>query len=174
MEVIKNNSFTKKYHIMNRYKKTMMLLAAVIFVSLQAFSQNSPVDKFFNKYADDDRFTLVSVGPQMMSMIKQMNGLGNIGNSYIKDMHNIKSLRILTTDTTPQEFYREAISAISIPPFEETMNVQDKGQHVKFLVRKENDKIVETVMITADDEFTLMDITGGDMTGLINSIGKGQ
>ena len=47
--------------MMNRYKKTMLLLAAVIFVSLQAFSQNSPVDRFFNKYADDGRFSCTTI-----------------------------------------------------------------------------------------------------------------
>ena len=149
---------------MNKYKKSIILFAAFFFVSLQAFSQNSPVDKFFNQYANDDRFTFVSVSPQMMQQF-----LNEGANAFMAT--NIKSMRILTTDATPQQFYQEAVSALDAPPYEETMNVRKEDKAVMFLARKENGKIVETVMIISkEDKFTLIDMTGDNLD--LNNLGN--
>jgi|GEM_PF-833588 len=167
---------------MNKYKKSIMLFAAVFFVSLQAFSQKSPVDEFFNRYANDNRFTLISVGPQMTSLFGSMSDLFGsmnekqlgLNDGIIRSVHSIKSLRMLTTDsaTTNAEhkrFYREVTNNLDISHYEELMNIRDKDDNINCFAVRKNDRIVEIIMVICDDDsFTLMDIMGDDLD--INSM----
>jgi hypothetical protein len=162
---------------MNKYKKSIILFAAFFFVSLQAFSQNSPVDEFFNKYANDDRFTLVSVGPQMMSLVGNMHL--DLDSSISSNIRSIKSVRILTADKSTttaehQQFFLEAINKMNTAHYEELMSVRDKDDNVKCFAVKNNDKIGEIILITRDaDSFSLIDITGDiDLNSLAQLKGK--
>jgi hypothetical protein len=142
---------------MNKYKKITILFAAIFFTSLQAFSQNSLVDKFINQYAGDSRFSFISINPQA----------SQIGDpDYALITTNITSLRILKTKTTPDLFFQEAVSKLARPPYEVMMNVQRNGKNIEYLALKnKNNQVIETIMIVGKvDKFVLTDMKGSDIS----------
>ena len=56
---------------MNIRLSVMWLLVLASTVSLQA--QNDAISRFFNKYAEDERFTVVYVAPKLFSMISKVS-----------------------------------------------------------------------------------------------------
>jgi hypothetical protein len=73
----------------------------------------------------------------------------------------LQSLRILSTETTPQTFYKEALTRIDRKEYEELITVRSSKDNVHFLVKESGGIIHELLMVSVDqDGFTLMSFVG--------------
>ena len=45
---------------------------AVLFTSLSSFAQEDAITKYFNKYMDDEKFSVVYISPKMFSMVSKI------------------------------------------------------------------------------------------------------
>ena len=75
---------------------------------------------------------------------------------------DLQGLRILTTDETPEAFYKEAKAKINTKEYEVLMTVRDKdGDNVEFLIKETNNVISELLLLsTGKDEFVLLSFMG--------------
>lgn len=125
-----------------------------------AFAQDDAIGKFFGKYVDDSRFTVVSVSPKMFHLLSKANW-DTIPSNVRQSISKLQSLRILSTETTPQQFYKEALTRIDPKQYEELITVRDKNQNVRFMIREEGNSIHELLMVAIDESgFTLMSFVG--------------
>ena len=155
---IKINNFT----IMKTKKVTLFLL--LITITLQALSQGDPVKQLFDRYAGKEGYTTVYISSKMFSMFSQADIDDPEFNTLMK---NLKSIRILAQDegagrTEKVDFYKEVIGKLPPEEYEELMTVTEPGQKVKFLVKEENGKIAELLMVVggSNTENVLIDIRG--------------
>jgi Domain of unknown function (DUF4252) len=156
------------------FMKQYFFLAALLL----AFAQNlgaqttgtsaSAIDKYFSAYVDDKRFSVVYISPKLFQM------LGKIDNDIfdMKDEQearvvldlakDLQGLRILSTDVTPELFYKEARAKINTKEYEVLLTVRDKdGDDVEFFVKETNNIISELLLISkGDDEFSLLSFMG--------------
>lgn len=133
----------------------VLLLGAT---GLQA--QDDAIGKFFGKYIEDSRFTVVSVSPKMFRLLAKVNW-DTIPADLRQTVTKLKSLRILSTESTPRQFYKEALSRIDMKEYEELITVRNKNEDVHFVVKEEGGIIHELLMIALDeDDFTLMSFVG--------------
>lgn len=143
----------------------LVFLLAFLTGAVQAFAQPNAIDKYFSQYVDDDRFTVVYISSKLISMFKNMdvNSMDDKEAAVIMDIaKDLKGLRILTTESTPDKFYKEAREKINTKEYEVLMTVKSHdGDNVDFLIKETPDKKVEELLlISTGDEFVLMSFVG--------------
>ena len=117
----------------------VLFLTAGIISTAQA--QEDAISKYFSKYVDDERFTVVYVSGKMFQMINKMElDLDDEEAQAIMSVcKDLKGLRILTTDTDGGMFYKEALNTINTKGYETLLEVREgKSENVKFLVKDSN------------------------------------
>jgi|SRR5690606_3356447 len=147
-------------------KKWIGLVAmTLLFSSVQA--QDDAIVKFFSKYMENENFSRVYISPKMMQMAGGfLRSNVEAGNTDEKDlgelMQKVKGIRILSGDkVNGQTLFKEAMGTLNKNKYEDLMDVQDKESSVKFMVREENGRIAELLMITGSkSEFTLLSMLG--------------
>ena len=138
------------------------ILPILIFVisTTGVFAQDDAIGKFFGKYVEDSRFSVVSVGPKMFRLLSKANW-DTVPSDLKQTVSRLQSLRILSTETTPARFYDEAMSRIDRKEYEELITIRDNKDKVRFMIKSNGNKISELLMIAADaDGFTMMSFVG--------------
>lgn len=145
----------------------MKYLSAIIlflFLGSSAFGQADAIEKYFSKYKDDERFTMVYVSPKMFQMISKIGESAdeNIDPEIIDMVSNLKGLQILTTKVNPEAIYQEAISEINTNEYEELLTVRSEGDDVKFMVKDSDggNIVQELLLLVGGDEFVMMSFVG--------------
>ncbi len=143
----------------------LIALAAGLMMSLGLQAQSDAIAQYFNKYMNDDRFTVVFVSPKMFDMVSKMDlhtddPQAQATLDIIKDL---EGLRILTTEVTPRKFFQEAKAMLPGKGYEVLMTVRDNksGDNVEFLVKEAGDRIHELLLLVgSSDEFVMLSFTG--------------
>jgi len=142
----------------------VLILSAGLSTPTQA--QADAISKYFSKYMDDERFTVVYISGKMFEMFNKMDIDLNDDEaeailSVVKDM---KGLRILTTEEGGQKFYDEALSIINKNEYEVLMTVREgKKENVQFMIKESGDNVIDELLLLVggeDEEFVLMSFVG--------------
>jgi hypothetical protein len=156
--------------------KNILIPILLIVFSFVAKSQNSTVDQLFDKYADKDGFTTVSISKAMFSLFASENESKDEFNGAIK---GLESIRILSPDSAIQaqmkgklNFYNEICKSLPLSQYEELMSVKEKDQVFKMLIRKKGSIITEFLMIGGGKENLLICITGNINLKSISKLSK--
>lgn len=144
---------------MNSIKHTLLLFP-LLLLGARAFCQDDAIEQFFGKYMDDPRFSVVSVSPKMFRLLSKANW-DTIPSDLRETVTHLHSLRILSTETTPAAFFKEALTRIDRKEYEELITVRSGGDNVRFMIKETGGTIKELLMIAVDDsEFTLTSFVG--------------
>jgi hypothetical protein len=142
---------------------TFVLLMLIIPVQ----AQDDAIVKFFSKYMEDDRFSRVYISPKMMQMAGGFLKSGAESNDKeAKDLgeliSKIRGIRILNgSELEGLQLYSEAMNTLSKNLYEDLMDIADKESKTKFMVREENGKVKELLMLSGSDKsFTLLSMLG--------------
>ncbi len=136
------------------------LVLPLLLIGAGVFAQDDAIGRFFGKYVDDSRFTVVSISPKMFRLLSKVNW-DTIPSDLKQTISKLQSLRILSTETTPQTFYKEALTRIDRKEYEELITVRSSKDNVHFLVKESGGIIHELLMVSVDqDGFTLMSFVG--------------
>lgn len=158
--------------------KRLLLGLLLVVASTQLFAQQgSVIDRFFQKYENDQSFTLISVTPKMFSMFTKLDINSTEGKSLMQVVKKIRGLRILVKENTKEgaRLFQEASSLLT-KEYEELMTVRDGKSDLRFMV-KENAKgnIAELIMlIGSNDEFMAMSLSGDIDLAEISQIASGM
>ena len=152
-------------------KLCFILFATLIYTS--AFSQIDAIEKYFDKYQDDERFTTVYISPKLFSMVSKV-AQDDVKSEVLDVIKDLRGLRILTTEDNPNAFYKEAISTINTKEYEVLMTVKDKEQNIRFMVKEgANDIITELLLLVGgEDDFVLMSFLGNIDLNKISKLAK--
>lgn len=152
-------------------RKTCLFLFLTLAVSLSAAAQSdgNAIDKFFQGYVNDNRFSVVYISPKLFQLVGNLD-FGNLDleseaeAKALKEMLlDMRGLRILSADENGRQFYKEAKSRINTQEYEPLMTVREKdGDNVDFLIRQgANGKIAELLLLTGGEtNFTLLSFIG--------------
>lgn len=153
-------------------KKFLIMLVPALIMAGSAFGQNDAIQKYFSKYMDDDRFTVVYVSPKMFKLFSKMDW-DSVQTDIKSAAESITSLRILTTEDNPLQFYQEAVKLIDIHEYEPLITIRDGGEDVKFMAKEDGNTIHELLMLSGSkDEFVLMSFVGNIDLDKISKLGK--
>ena len=181
---------------MKKMKKTVLIyLLSIGF----AWAQSPPLNPFFEKYKDDDRFTQVYISGKMLNLITEWaeedeedeedqqemeavnSTLRKLNGIRILSMDNEESGKVLSGNNAlnPKDLYLEARSLIEKDQYDELMTVKDSEEEFLILIKEKGDIVEELILIgyeTEDccdeDSFFLLSLYGEiDLKG-ISDIGE--
>lgn len=129
--------------------KIVSIIISVIIFSASSMAQKDPVDRLFDKYSEQDGITTVYISSKMFSLFAEIDP----DDKELQDMMNgLKSIRILAVDDESEigksiNFYKEVMKDLPVDKYEELMVVKDSGQDLKFLIREEDGRVVELLLV---------------------------
>ncbi len=129
--------------------KIVSIITVAILLSANSMAQKDPVDRLFDKYSEQDGITTVYISSKMFSLFAEIDP----DDKELQDMMNgLKSIRILAVDDESEivksiNFYKEVMKDLPVDKYEELMVVKDSGQDLKFLIREENGRVVELLLV---------------------------
>ncbi len=131
-------------------KKILTLVASLlIFV---AASQAQSLQKFFDKYGDDERFQYVSVSKGLMNMASVFGGLAKDDKKMMSKMQGLKILTLEenTESTFSKSVLKELYQIIENGNFETAVEVRDKGERVHIYYRISGNDDADMLLVTRD------------------------
>lgn len=138
--------------------------AILLGASTPAQAQVDAISKYFSKYVDDERFTVVYISPKAFQMFDKLDiDLDDDEANAIKEVvKDLRGLRILVAEENTMALYKEASQMINKNEYEVLMTVRNKGEEsVDFLIKDTGDIIDELLMIVGGPEdFVLMSFVG--------------
>lgn len=144
---------------------TALLLGLVSFV--QAQTNASAIDKYFQQYVDDDRFTVVYISSKLLGMFEQLDienmDMDDGETQAIIDLANdLEGIRILVAEENVAGLYEEAKQKIDTKEYEVLMTVRNADDtNVDFLIKDGENTINELLLLVGGgDEFVLLSFVG--------------
>ncbi|MEK7256601.1 MAG: DUF4252 domain-containing protein [Bacteroidota bacterium] len=154
----------------------ILIFFLAIFSATSALAQEDAISKYFSKYMDDERFTVVYVSGKMFDMINKMelDLEDEEAEAILSVCKDLKGLRILTCEEDGGQFYKEALGIINQNEYETLLEVREgKKENVKFLVKNSNGgNVVNELLLLVggeDEEFVLLSFEGSID---LNQVGK--
>lgn len=143
-------------------KKLILFLAVVLPMTVLA--QKTPVDKLFDKYANQKGFTTINISGKLLGFAAQLE----TGDEATSDMlSSLNGIRVLTVDDEELnknlDFFQELENDdfFKNNNFEVLMEVTEANEVVRFLAKDAgNGKISDLLLIVGGDDNTLISISG--------------
>ncbi|HVN59555.1 MAG TPA: DUF4252 domain-containing protein [Bacteroidales bacterium] len=140
-------------------KKIIGIIAAAL-VTLSVNGQKS-IDDLFARYAGKDGFTTVTINGNLLKLAKLFD---NEDSDRSEMPANISVIRILSqedgNDGKVENFYDAVIKDIDLTKYDEFMQVKEKDQQLKMLVRTEGKKFTEFLLISGGRDNAIIQIKG--------------
>lgn len=152
--------------------KNIFSLAIALLINFTASAQVDAIERFFKDYQEDQNFSVVYVAPKMFQMVSKVTD-GTEDKELAAIVKDLKGLRILKTNVTPDKIYKEANKRLNIKEYEELVTVRDKDSNVRFVTKETNGTINELLLLVGGkDEFVLMSFVGNIDLNKISRLAK--
>lgn len=141
-------------------KSFILSFFIIIAASISSFGQQDAIMKYFGKYVDDEKFTVVYISPKMFDMVAKIE-IEDMEPDVQQVIKSLKGLRILHTEQNTLQYYNEALKAINSNEYEVLLTARENGENVRFLVKDNGDIVEELLMIVGGDKnFALLSFLG--------------
>jgi len=148
--------------------KYLLTLSLSLMLGLVLSAQSSAIDRYFKQYVDDPNFSVVYVSPKVFQLIErigseQLELEDEEAEAFLDLAADLRGLRILSTDRTPEKFFSEARAKIDSRLYEPLVTVRDReGGEMEFMLKEDSAGNIEELLFLSygPDEFTLMSFVG--------------
>lgn len=156
--------------------KPLFFSLAFLFVGiLSANAQNDAITRFFNQYADDERFTVVYIAPKLFQLVSKVETDDEDWNNIREVVKDLGGLRVLAADsiTDGLAMYKTALSKVPASEYSELLTVRDKDENVRIWTKDSGNVIEELLLLVGKpDEFVMLSFTGKIDLDKISSLSK--
>lgn len=158
-------------------KKLVLFLALVL--PLAVLAQKTPVDKLFEKYANQKGFTTINISGKLLGFAAQIDTGDDATSDMLSSLNGIRVLTVEDDELNEKiDFYIELESNgfFKDNNYEVLMEVTEEDEVVRFLAKDAgNGKISDLLLVVGGDDNTLISISGiidpesiGKITGALN------
>lgn len=129
--------------------KNIVVSLTLLILSITAYGQSNAVEQMFEKYADKEGFTLVSISSKMFSLLSNLNSGNEKADNIINNLSSIKILSVSDSILNKNlNFYSELYKKLDPKAYEELMIVKEGKDITRFLVKYKGDRIAELLVIS--------------------------
>lgn len=143
-------------------KKLLLILAVVLPMAVLA--QKTPVDKLFEKYANQKGFTTVNISGKLLGFASQIETGDDETSKLLSGLSGIRILSVEDDNLNKElDFYEELNKEgfFKNNNFEVLMEVTEDDEVVRFLAKDAgNGKISDLLLVVGGDDNALISITG--------------
>lgn len=144
-------------------KKTIFLLPIFLLSAMLSQAQNDAITRFFEKYTDDERFTVVYVAPKMFQLVSKIETDDEDWNKVREVVKDLGGLRVLSADSIADglAIYKDALGRVPASEYSELLTVRDGKENVRIWTKDSGNIIEELLLLVGSpDEFTMLSFTG--------------
>lgn len=142
----------------------MLSLVPVLMLAVSTLTaQNDAITRFFDRYMEDERFTVVYVSPKLFQMLSKITLDDPEWANFQSVIKDLGGLRVLTSDSIPNgtALYKEALGKVPVAEYSELITVRDGQENVRIWTKDKGNVIEELLLLVgAPTEFTLLSFTG--------------
>ena len=132
--------------------KKIFIAIAILAIPFLASSQQESIEKFYNKYVDNEKISDISLNGWILSMASKMSE--EEGTEILQKITEEK-------DIVSKADVKKLMRDVRKNDFEDLMTVRDEGTRVNFMIREEGENITNVlVIIHGDGEFILLSLEG--------------
>ncbi len=158
-------------------KKLILIIFIADLMAFQVNAQDAAISSLFDKYADNEAFTKVSISRKMFSLFTEFEPEDPETKELAEAISKLEGLKILASDSVDnaQKYYQEATKSIRNSKFEELMSVRDGKEDVLFMIKENGGKISELLMLVGGlNKFVAIDLYGEIDLKQISKLSKGM
>ena len=158
-EGIEIEKFNKTKQIM----KKISLILSMFLLSLTLMGQGTVITKYFNKYADNDEFTKVSVSRKMFTQFTKLEAGSAAEKEFLQAVGKLKGMKVIMADSIPNSaaLYKLAVADVNKAGYEELVSVQDARGNMLFSITESNGIISELIMVLGGKkQFIMVSVYG--------------
>jgi len=143
--------------------KKLLIIFAILF-PVALFAQNDAIDKLFEKYANKEGFTTVSISGKMLNIVSGEESDDKTSKDILSKLSGIRVLSVDNKEITGNpDFYNELKKAgfFKNTDYEVLMEVTDENEVVRFLGKDDgNGKFSELILVVGGDDNAIISIRG--------------
>jgi len=143
--------------------KKFSLIASLFLLSLTMMGQGTVITKYFNQYADNEKFTKVSVSQKMFSLFTNLEAGSTAEKEFLQAAGKLKGLKVIMADSIPNSaaLYKQAVADVNKAAYEELVSVTDARGNMLFSIKESNGIISELIMVVgAKRQFIMVSLYG--------------
>lgn len=143
--------------------KKIVLTLIILSVVSYSFGQGAVVTKYFDKFANDETFTKVSVSSKMFALFTEMEGNTEDEKEFLDVISKLKGMKVVASEkvASPKALYDGAVSDITKAGYEELMTVTDAEENVRISIKEKGGIIEELILVAGGKEkFALVSLYG--------------
>lgn len=148
--------------------KQFFLCALFSLGALGLFAQPNAIDEYFQDYVEDEQFSVIYISPRLFQMFEKIGGekleLDDAEAEAFMDLAtDLRGLRILSTDVTPERYFKEAKAKINTRDYETLITIRERnGGNTEFLLREDDKGNLQELLFLSfgESEFTMMSFVG--------------
>ena len=140
----------------------IICLLSICFAASFASAQNPTYSKFYDKYADDPDFTIISISPKLFGLFSEID-IEDMDEDLEDVVKGLQGLKILINDKTDGKYlYKEASSSLISADYDELISIRTSdGENVRMYSKDEGNIVQDLlVIVNSDDTFVFMDLWG--------------
>lgn len=134
---------------MKTYLIISMVFIAALFTPLYTQAQTPSIERIFDTYSADEKFSYVNISGQMLRLLASRSEDSEPGMASSLTRIRILSSSDLEDDTITAAF-SDLNNNLMRQDYEELMEIRDAGSHFRFLM-KGNDEIIEQLILVGQD-----------------------
>ena len=137
--------------------KYLAIITLFIGSTMTLLAQSSGIDRYYEQYQEDDRFTQITVSSRMFGLFVNFEMDDPAEQELVETISKIKGLKMLVgTDLTEAaSIYSGAVKGPE-KNMDELMSVKDGDAQFKFFVSESNGKISELLMVGHESSKVLL------------------
>lgn len=138
--------------------RTRYLMAFVVIMLAQVgLAQSSGIDRYFEKYQEDERFTRISVSSKMFGLFTNFDMEDPDEQHVVEAISRLKGLKMLVGNEidNPKSIYLQALKKPALE-MEELMTVENINNELKFFITETEGQISELLLISYSEENVMM------------------
>lgn len=156
-------------------KQLFFCLLFLVAGSFSAAAQNDAITRFFEQYAEDERFTVVYIAPKLFQLAAKIETDDEDWNNIREVVKDLGGLRVLAADSIEDgvALYKSALSKVPANEYSELLTVRDNNEHVRIWTKDSGNIIEELLLLVGKpSEFVLLSFTGKIDLDKISSLAK--
>ncbi|HPG08045.1 MAG TPA: DUF4252 domain-containing protein [Saprospiraceae bacterium] len=143
-------------------KKLLIACGFLVFGVTASMAQADAITKYFDKYLNDESFSVVYISPKMFDLVSKLD-VDDMDQDTKDVLKDLKGLRILTKNSDGQKYYQEAMNILNTKEYETLMTVRDGDSNVRFWVKEDpanSNRINELLLLVGGEDFALISFIG--------------
>lgn len=149
---------------MKAIRNGMLGIALMLFGLSQGLYAQTSIDRYFDQYQEDERFSSVSVSSRMFDLFMDLEADDPDETAFLETISKLDGFKALIGANVPNaaSIYQD-VMALPANDMEELMSVTDSQREFRFYITESDGTISELLMVGYEDESVMMMSLTGDI-----------